>query len=267
MLFSDVHFPTVDEPPTFTFSNARKRGGEQEPCPVATPCGGTQEKGSPPATAVAGKVERMVRLRVRIRFSKQGDLRLIGHRDLMRCLERLFRRAGLALSFSQGFHPKPRMTFPLALAVGIEGTDEVMEVELAESCTAEDLLRRMAPHAPAGLVFRTIEVLPEGAKKAQVQSASYEAPIPSSSQTGLGQRIEHLLAAASWPIERLRGRAPIDLRPLISELTLRDGVLAMRLRVDSHGSVGPREVLGAIGLADIEQQGVHLCRTAVEVCA
>ena len=74
----------------------------------------------------------MVRLRVRIRFSKQGDLRLIGHRDLMRCLERVFRRAGLALGFSQGFHPKPRMTFPLALAVGIEGLDEVMEVELAE---------------------------------------------------------------------------------------------------------------------------------------
>ena len=45
----------------------------------------------------------------------------------MRCLERLFRRAGLALSFSEGFHPKPRMTFPLALAVGIEGVDEVME--------------------------------------------------------------------------------------------------------------------------------------------
>ncbi len=75
----------------------------------------------------------MVRLRVRIRFSKQGDLRLIGHRDLMRCLERVFRRAQLALGFSQGFHPKPRMTFPSALAVGIEGLDEVMEVELADA--------------------------------------------------------------------------------------------------------------------------------------
>lgn len=209
----------------------------------------------------------MVRLRVRIRFSKQGDLRLIGHRDLMRCLERLFRRAGLTLSFSEGFHPKLRMTFPLALAVGIEGVDEVMEVELAERYTADELLRRLTPHAPPGLAFRTIEVLPDGGKKAQVCSASYEAPIPSPCQPALSERIGHLLAAASWPIERAHGRAPIDLRPLVLELALCADVLAMRLRVDSHGSVGPRDVLAALGFADLEQQGVHLRRTAVEVCA
>ncbi len=176
----------------------------------------------------------MVRLRVRVRFSKQGDLRLIGHRDLMRCLERLFRRAGLALSFSEGFHPKPRMTFPLALAVGIEGDDEVMELELAETTTAEagkgdsphlperpegclaqkgtvpfsgteELLRRLAPHAPPGLAFRSVEVLPEGCKKASVHSVTYEAPIPTPDQAGLGGRIERLLAASSWPIERPAG--------------------------------------------------------------
>jgi radical SAM-linked protein len=207
----------------------------------------------------------VVRLRVRIRFSKQGDLRLIGHRDLMRCLERLFRRVGLKLSFSEGFHPKPRMTFPLALAVGIEGLDEVMEVELAEKYTAEELLRRLAPQAPPGLSFRAVEVLPEGSRKAQVHGASYEVPIPPEYQPGLPEQIHHLLAAASWPIERAHGRAPIDLRPLLSELALRAGVLEMRIRVDRRGSVGPREVLGALGLADLEPQGVHLRRTAVEV--
>ncbi len=209
----------------------------------------------------------MVRLRVRIRFSKQGDLRLIGHRDLMRCLERVFRRAGLALSFSEGFHPNPRMTFPLALAVGIEGVDEVMEVELAESYTAEELLRRETPQSPPGLVFRAIEVLPDGGKKARVQSVCYEAPIPSRSPPVLRERIEHLLAASSWPIERAHGRRPIDLRPLLLELALPGDVLGMRLRVDGGGSVGPRDVLAALGLADLEQQGVHLRRTAVEVCA
>ena len=185
----------------------------------------------------------------------------------MRCLERLFHRAGLALSFSQGFHPKPRMTFPLALAVGIEGIEEVMEVELAESYTAEELLRRMAPQAPAGLVFRAIELLPDGCPKAQPQSATYEAPIPSSRQAGLDQRIERLLGAASWPIERSHGRAPIDMRPLVSSLALREGVLEMRLRVDPRGSVGPRDVLAALELADLESHGVHLRRTAVEICA
>ena len=209
----------------------------------------------------------MVRLRVRIRFSKQGDLRWIGHRDLMRCCERVFRRAGLTLSFSEGYHPKPRMTFPLALAVGIEGVDEVMEIELAERYTAEELMRRLSPHAPRGLLFQTIEVLPDSERKARVQSVSYRAPIPSPCQAALGERIERLLAAATWPIERTRGRAPIDLRPLVLELALVEGVLDMRLRVERQGSAGPRDVLGALGLADLEQRGVYLCRTAVEVCA
>lgn len=209
----------------------------------------------------------MVRLRVRIRFSKQGDLRLIGHRDLMRCLERLFRRADLALGMSQGFHPKPRMTFPLALAVGIEGLDEVMELELAETTTAEEVLRRLTAQAPAGLAFHSVEALPDGRPKARVLSASYEAPIPPQCRAGLSERIDDLLAAASWPVVRSRHPAPIDLRPLLLELALRDGVLAMRLHVDSQGSVGPREVLAALGLADLERQGVHLRRSAVEVCA
>ena len=192
-----------------------------------------------------GKSDLMVRLRVRIRFSKQGDLRLIGHRDLMRCLERLFRRAGLALSFSQGFHPKPRMTFPLALAVGIEGVDEVMEVELAESYTAEELLRRLSPQAPPGLVFRAVEVLPEGSRKAQVRSASYEAPIPAA-VPGRPGRADRASAG-----RRRRGRssartgdAPIDLRPLLLELALGEGVLAMRLRVDSRRQRRPARRAG-----------------------
>jgi uncharacterized protein (DUF2344 family) len=140
--------------------SAGKSAGETDPSHFT--------RSSPPTTAVAGKIERMVRLRVRIRFSKQGDLRLIGHRDLMRCLERLFRRANLALGMSQGFHPKPRLTFPLALAVGIEGLDEVMELELAETITGEEVLQRLLAQAPAGLTFHSVEVLPEGCPKAQV---------------------------------------------------------------------------------------------------
>jgi radical SAM-linked protein len=208
----------------------------------------------------------MVRLRVRIRFSKQGDLRWIGHRDLMRCLERLFRRAGLALSFSEGFHPKPRMTFPLALAVGIEGVDEVMEVELAERYEADELRRLLTPHAPPGLEFRSIEVLPEGSRKAQVRSASYEVPIPAARESALGAAIERLLAAPSWPVDRGPDRAAIDLRPEVLDLAFGERRLRMRLRVDAQGSAGPRHVLAALGLGEVESQGVCLRRTAVEVC-
>ena len=60
----------------------------------------------------------MLRRRIRIRFRKIDDVRQISHLDLIRTMERLFRRAGLQLGMSEGFHPKPRMSFPSALNVG-----------------------------------------------------------------------------------------------------------------------------------------------------
>jgi radical SAM-linked protein len=207
----------------------------------------------------------MVRLRVRIRFCKQDDLRLIGHRDLMRCFERLFRRAGLPLGMSQGFHPKPRMTFPLPLAVGIEGVEEVMELELSEPLGAEDVLARLKLQAPPGLTPRRVEILPEGAKKAHARSACYQVPIPRPLENGLGERIDRLMHQSNCVVARLHGRAPIDLKAMLEELTLSEGVLSMRLLIKQDGSAGPRDVLGALGLDDLESHGVHITRTAVEL--
>jgi len=207
----------------------------------------------------------MVRQRVRIRFCKQDDLRFIGHRDLMRCMERLFRRAELPLKMSEGFHPKPRMTFPSALAVGIEGIDEIMELELAKSHAAEELLGRLSPHVPPGLAIRSVDVLPPGAAKARVRSVCYQVPVPPRCREGLAEKIDRLLAVSSYEIQRPNRATPLDLRPLLSELTLRDGVLRMRLQVTGQGDARPRDVLRALDLTDLETRGVHLTRSTVEI--
>jgi radical SAM-linked protein len=200
-----------------------------------------------------------------MRFCKQGDLRLIGHRDLMRCLERVFRRAGLPLAMSQGFHPKPRMTFPSALAVGIEGQDEVLELGLSESSAAEELLQRLAAHAPPGLRLTSAEALPEGAKKAQARSFSYQVPVPPGRRVGLAEKVERLMAGSCCPVRRAHHRTTVDLRPLLEELSLKEGVLRMRLRTDRGATAGPRDVLSVLDQSDLELQGVHLTRTAVEI--
>jgi radical SAM-linked protein len=207
----------------------------------------------------------MVRQRVRIRFSKQDDLRLIGHRDLVRLLERLFRRAGLRLGRSEGFHPKPRMSFPSALAVGMEGLDEVMELELAESYSGDELLGRLATQAVSGLVFRSVEILPPGAAKAKVRSARYRVPIPAGDRDQVASRTARLLARSSCPIERPRGRGTVDVRRAVEALDFQDGLLTMRLAAGRGPTAGPREVLRALGLDNLEAEGVAIQRTAVEL--
>jgi radical SAM-linked protein len=209
----------------------------------------------------------MVRQRVRIRFAKKGDLRFIGHRDLVRLLERLFRRAGLKLGMSQGFHPKPRMSFPSALAVGIEGLDEVMELELAEACDAEPLKKRLADFAVPGLEILAVEILPPGAGKARIESVTYRVPIPADRRAEADEQVTRLLAAGSCPIQRPRTHRTVDLRPLVEELSVKNGDLSVRLDAGSEAGAGLRDVLGQLGLADLETAGVRLARSAVRLKA
>lgn len=236
----------------------------------------------------------MVRTRVRIRFRKQGDLRLIGHRDLVRLLERLFRRAGVCLAMSQGFHPKPRMSFPSALALGIEGLDEVMEVELAEpsgeasvsprpcnasAASAETLRSRLVQHSVPGLSFATVEILPAGAKKAQVRSSTYQLPLPDDCRATAAERIAALglarpqttsdsapdsQSSASATTEAFRQQAALVRRSL-EAVGIEGGILWFRLRTSRARSAGPRDVLAVLGLDEVERRGVCLSRVEVQL--
>ncbi len=69
---------------------------------------------------------------VRLRFSKRGKVRFVGHRDIARAFERAFRIVGLPLAFTQGFSPRPKVSFGLALTVGAESDAEYLDVELTE---------------------------------------------------------------------------------------------------------------------------------------
>jgi radical SAM-linked protein len=207
----------------------------------------------------------MVRNRVRIRYRKQGDLRLIGHRDLVRAWERLFRRAGIRLSMSEGFHPKPRMNFPSALAVGVSGADEVLEAQLADAWTAGQVQSALEPHVPQGLAVTAVEQLPPEAPSGEAQRVTYELAVPAPWCDGLPQRVAAFLARGAHLVDRGQGRKPVDLGRFVQRIELVGGLLRMHIRVTRQGTARPREVLEALGLEDLEQQGLFLTRTAVEL--
>lgn len=207
----------------------------------------------------------MIRQRVRIRFRKEEDLRLISHRDLVRVFERLFRRAGLQLSLSEGFHPKARMSFPSALALGMAGLQEVMEFELAEQLPPQTLRERLVAQAPAGLSITDLQLLEQGQRKAQIWRTTYELPIPDSRRESLLERLAQLRAQPQHWMAREKQQEPVDLKALLDLLEYRDGVLRFRLRADGQVGVRPREVLEALGVTELQQQGSCLTRTAVEL--
>ncbi len=216
--------------------------------------------------------------RVRIRFQKAGDLRLISHRDLARTFERLFRRVGIQLGMSEGFHPKAKLSFPSALSLGICGADEIIDVELVDAASFDDLFERLNASAPSGLVINSTRLLEPNEKKAKPQRMHYSISIPPARRAELQTSIDHLLAQSTFPIAREGSDKPVDVRAGLAQLELADGALRYSLFttppakkgghfvvVNQAASVRPREVLQALGLDGLEDEGYYLTRTAVEL--
>ena len=109
--------------------------------------------------------------RIRLRFAKYGDMALVSHLDLLRLFDRVVRRAGLPISFTNGFHPSPRIIPASALSLGITSDGEIMDFELTERMNLEDFQTRLAAQLPKDLPVVSVEELPI---KALAATASLE---------------------------------------------------------------------------------------------
>jgi radical SAM-linked protein len=208
--------------------------------------------------------------KLRLRFAKQGDLRLISHHDIMRCLERMVRRAGIAIAMSQGFNPRPKIVFALPLGLGIEGRNEVVDLELREPEEPAELLRKLRESAPAGFQWLNAEPLPPGASPPRPVSVEYQIEIPRDRREAVRSALSTVLESEQWPITRRRhGESrtqTIDLRPFLLAADLTDhGMLRARLKVGPEGSARPEELLDSLGVRDLLDHGACLVREDVEL--
>jgi radical SAM-linked protein len=215
--------------------------------------------------------------KVRLRFRKDGDLRLVSHRDLMKCFERMCRRAALPVVTTQGYHPQPRIVFPLSLALGIAGLDEAVEIELEGPHDPEVVAATLARVAPPGLTILSARRIPLKAS-GQARRACFRVPLPShlatcaacaqvaqAARAGLAERIQSLLSAKECWFERTRPNARrLDLRPFVRDLCLREDTLEIDLWVTPTGTARPDEVLTVLGLAGLLEE-VVLARTLLEL--
>jgi radical SAM-linked protein len=231
---------------------------------------------APDATAATGPLDK-----VRIRFRKDGVLRLLSHHDLLRTFERMLRRADLPFRRSQGFHPKPRLVFALSLPLGVVGSDEVVELELDQVLPAEEVHERLARQAPPGLTIHSVRRIGPRCT-ARVRGLTYALPIPVAGAAGLcperlpalHARIREVLAAPECWIDRNRPpRRRLDLRPFLRDLRLEEPQgadlpvcrLFMDLRLTDSGTARPEEVVRLLGLEDLLESGAVFERTRLEL--
>ena len=196
--------------------------------------------------------------RLRIRFAKGEALKYISHLDLNRTWERVYRRAGLPLAYSQGFNPRPRFQIAAALPVGVTGTAELLDIWLTDELAPEEVVARLRAASPPGLEILAAEPVELQAPSLQsmLRAADYRAVVRSAEAAeAIRLRVQALLAAPTLLRQRQhKGRLQTyDLRPLIQEVSVEPGegrlILQMRLQASPQGAGRPDEVLDALGLS------------------
>ncbi|MDR2763168.1 MAG: TIGR03936 family radical SAM-associated protein [Planctomycetaceae bacterium] len=195
----------------------------------------------------------MVRQRIRIRFSKLGNLKYIGHNDLLRAFESLFRRARLPFAMSEGFHPKIKMSFPSALALGIESLDEVLELELKESIETSTLLDNLNQYSIKGLNFLSARTLNESERKAKLFSSVFELIVPEQFRQETKNHIEDFLLQKSVIVNKSGNKIPVrkvDVREAIQNINFQpeSGLLQTEILSQEGPEVGIRELLFVLNL-------------------
>lgn len=200
--------------------------------------------------------------RIRIKFNKGEGLKYISHLDLLRTMERAIRRSGLPIAYSEGFHPHAKVQFASALPVGIASRGELMDLELTEEFTAQEVLARLAEQLPAALMPEKACVVPqgEGALMSLVEGASYW--VLTEPQDDLAQRVDAWLAKETIPWQRQQKNKvrQLDLRRATSKLTVTgDDQLELLLFFSpEETNVRPQEIISSLELVPLE-----IVRTAI----
>ncbi len=246
-----------------------------------------EEKGrprpSPRAITDPGQAEPA---RYRLLYSKVGPATFLSHLDLVRHLPRAFRRAGLEIFYSRGFHPKPGLSFGPALGLGIPSLGECLDGKLVDRLSAEELLRRLRLVSPPGIEFTLAQVLGDGDPPLgrALTESHYAVRLPDGASAKGAESTWNaggpLLARRRERTDSRRGESdsavdvrksmvgakvpPPDARVRVAEKLGwpqedRDGILTFGLVVSALGSARPIEVMEAL-LGDAAS-GCEIART------
>lgn len=98
-------------------------------------------------------------MKKRLFFDKIGNMRFISHLDMLRFADRILKRAHIPMKYSQGFHPRPKISLGNPVSLGTEAYNEVMDIELSEEMTNDELMKRLKSFQIEGFNINKIETI------------------------------------------------------------------------------------------------------------
>ncbi|MEQ8842497.1 MAG: TIGR03936 family radical SAM-associated protein [Acidimicrobiales bacterium] len=190
-------------------------------------------------------------LKIRVAFSKHGKIRFTSHRDVARIWERALRRVSLPVAYSEGFSPRPKLSFGLALSTGHESNVEYLDIELDPARTDVEmdldvLTSELTGHLPVGMAVTTVAFIDRQTPSLQeaVTSCTWQIDVDDVDAETAAGAVARALAADTIVVTRERKGKPVtdDLRPLVLSLDVHGPIEA-----DDTGTVAGVRLVAELG--------------------
>ena len=208
----------------------------------------------------------------RLLFEKKGNAVWISHLDLMRLFQRAFKRAGLPLTHTHGFNPRPSVSIAMPLSVGVHSSCELLDFDL-DGCeaTGEQILAGLNAALVDGV--RVLQVYDDGRKLKHLAfldctvRLEFDAGIPD----GAEDAVVALFSRESLTVEKRsqNGTTEQDIIPMIRRLSVsrEDGYT---LRIDAliccqNPTLNPMQLASAVSryLPELAPDHVWCCRNEI----
>jgi radical SAM family uncharacterized protein/radical SAM-linked protein len=183
--------------------------------------------------------------RFQVFYSKSGQAKYFGHLEMVKIFLRAIKRAGLPVKYSEGFHPKPKVSFDDPLPIGLESQNELMYIKVSDNVKRQQIIKGLNQHLPQGLFIR--DCIPANPRKAKGELRPNTYEVTSESGNFHQRDLTRFLQQPEFNIvltTRKGKQKKIDLRAAV----IRIGILSrcslqMTLKRSYGETIRPMEIL------------------------
>ncbi len=162
-------------------------------------------------------------MKIRIKFTKTGPVKYVGHLDMLRYFQKLVRRAEIDICYSSGFNPHQKMSFAAPLGVGMAGEGEYVDIEVHTATSSEQAVQALNGASVEGIEIKSFKKLPENILNAMssVAAADYFVKYRDGYEPdfSLCEEFERFMSEKVIKIEKetKKSTTVLDIKPLIYE--------------------------------------------------
>ncbi len=201
--------------------------------------------------------------RFRLAFTKMGSTRYLSHLELGRVLNRAFRRAGLKLAYSKGFHPMPKISFFQALPVGTESMEELAEIELIETLSMDVIKTKVNRELPEGIAVTRVHKVSPSEKKPRLKASRFLITLKGAAFEEAN--LVKFLGSKHFEVVKInkKGEHTIDARNLVTDMRIvSPEQIDLTIRQTDTLTLKPSEILkGVFSIREEDLATMHILKT------